>query len=533
MAQAEGKHEEAWLGYLQALRLSEETGNKIGEVEVLLNLGRLMEAEGQVEVAIFFYKGAIAQIETIRQDLQQLSQSVQQRYTLTVEDFYRQLADLLLQQNRETEALQVLELLKLQEVRAYLHSDQAAGNEQTFYTPSEEALLEAIKTLPAETTLEDFLTIPQVKALLETASTSSTASTETPFDSQLIDSLKSVLAQQPVNTAVLYPLILDDRLEILLLTPTGGLERATKEITSKELSAAVEALQRSLKNDNLDAKPAAQQLYQWLISPLDEALAAHGVENIIYLPDGVLRYVPLAAFFDGQRWLAEKYQSHNITAATIDDLLATNNAPLSVMAGAFTDSLLTHAVQVGAETFFYKGLRAAKEEIGNLQRAVPNTLALLNSDFTAARTLSSVGDHRIVHLATHAQFVPGQPEDSFILFGDGGTVDMQQIQNWELPAVDLVVLSACQTASSTTGEGKEILGLGFQIQKTGASAAIASLWSVNDSATAALMSQFYKALSQGQTKAQALKTAQNKLINSNLLSDPHDWAAFILIGNGL
>ncbi len=537
--QASGDFEQAWKAYLEALRLAEKTDNQVGKIEALLNFGRLMEAQEKPNLAIFFYKQAIAQIETIRQDLQQLSQSIQQRYTLTVEDFYRNLADLLLQQNREAEALQVLELLKLQEVKAYLHSDQAEGREETFNTRSEASLLTAFDALlleNSEISLADFLASAEAIAVTDQNRSSGLepdSLSNTPFNLQAIESLKTALAVQPARTAVLYPLILEDRLEILLLTPEGTVERFKTQVSKAELSSTVEDFQKSLKSEVLDAKPFAQQLYKWLIQPLDETLAAHHVENIIYLPDGVLRYVPLAAFYDGEHWLVEKYQSHNITAASVGDLTKQNWLPLSVVAGAFTDSSLTYQVQVGADTFQYSGLSAAQQEIDRLESLLPNTLALLNGNFTPERTLGAAGNHRIVHLATHANFVPGQPEESFILFGDGQTVNIQQLKAWSLPDVDLVVLSACETASSVEGEGKEILGLGFQIQQAGAGAAIASLWSVNDSSTAALMSQFYIGLSKGQTKAQALRQAQLELIKSDGFSNPNDWGAFILIGNGL
>ena len=110
---------------------------------------------------------------------------------------------------------------------------------------------------------------------------------------------------------------------------------------------------------------------------------------------------------------------------------------------------------------------------------------------------------------------------------------MREMGQWELPDVELVVFSACQTAVSAEADGKELLGLGFQVQQAGAGAAIASLWAVDDTATAALMTQFYTALSQGNTKAEALRIAQQQLIASERFGHPYDWAGFILIGNGL
>ncbi len=528
LQRATGRFDQAWSTHLQALRLSQQTGDVQGQIEVKLNLGWLMEGRGQPDLAIFFYKQAIAQIESIRQDLRQLSQEVQQRYTLTIEDFYRNLADLLLQQNRVAEAVQVLELLKLQEVESYLHGAQAS-REAALNTPAEAALAITFDAISTDIPLADFIRQPLVAALSESAATSAGRA----FELQSIEALQVALAAQPVETAALYPLILGDRLELILITADGPLVHRTTSVSQRELSDTVGELKRMLSTDVLDAQPSARQLYDWLIRPLEKTLADRQIENIIYLPDGVLRYVPIAALYDGEQWFAQKYQSHNITAATIDDLTAKPDSDLSVLAGAFTADIPAYRVEVGQQSYLYDGLPAAKQEIENLAAVIPQTLALLNRDFTPTNMLGDVGGHRIVHLATHAQFVPGQPEDSFILFGDGSTVDLRGVGQWQLPDVDLVVFSACQTATSLVGAGQEILGLGFQVQQTGAGAVIASLWSVDDTATAALMNQFYIALSEGNTKAQALQQAQLRMIGSDRFSHPYDWAAFILIGNGL
>jgi CHAT domain-containing protein len=137
-----------------------------------------------------------------------------------------------------------------------------------------------------------------------------------------------------------------------------------------------------------------------------------------------------------------------------------------------------------------------------------------------------------VHFATHAAFVPGQPDESFILFGNGERATLRDIETWSLTNVDLVVLSACQTGvGGTLGNGEEILGLGYQMQQAGASATIASLWVVDDEGTQMLMNGFYQALRQGVTKSEALRQAQIALLNSEY-QRPYYWAPFILIGNG-
>ena len=523
LAQISTDSETAWQSYRQALQLSQQIDDS-GQIQALFNLGDLLEAQKQPDLAIFFYKQAIAHIETIRQDIQKLSTDLQRSHTKTIEGAYRHLADLLLQQNRKTEALQILELLKVQEVTAYLRSDRTDNPQSNLYIPAEIELQQRLDHLPENATLAEFIqTADSIEAIPPV------------FDSKIIDDLRSAIAQQPIPTAVLYPIILEDRLEILLIGPNGTIEQFEAPVAKTEIGTTVRDLQAALKDNIFDSKPAAQQLYTWLIAPLEQSLQDQQVENIIYLPDGILRYVPLAALYDGndgKQWLTERYQSHNITAATIGDLTTPHANSMSVLAGAFADTNLTYQINVGNRALSYSGLSAAHQEIDNLTK-VANTQSLFDQNFTPDRTLSAIADHSVLHLATHAQFVVGQPEESFILFGSGQTVNLQELRQWSLPNVDLVVLSACQTATSTEGEGKEILGLGYQIQQTGASAVLASLWSVDDTATAALMNQFYIALAGGQSKAQALRTAQQALINDNNFGNPHNWAGFILIGNGL
>ena len=164
-----------------------------------------------------------------------------------------------------------------------------------------------------------------------------------------------------------------------------------------------------------------------------------------------------------------------------------------------------------------------------------------------------MNDYQIVHLATHAAFNPGPAENSFIVFGNGEHANLLDIDRWPITDVELVVLSACETAVGDVplGDGKEILGFGYGMQTAGADATIASLWSVDDGGTQLLMDGFYDALIRGGLpKAEALRQAQLAFITSNVqrgglvlpngstveldtLRHPHYWAPFIIIGNGL
>ncbi|NJN20998.1 MAG: CHAT domain-containing protein [Leptolyngbya sp. RL_3_1] len=231
----------------------------------------------------------------------------------------------------------------------------------------------------------------------------------------------------------------------------------------------------------------------------------------------------------------------------------------NILAAAVTEDRSVDLLS--GDTLFFPGLTFAGQEVSTLAALIPGTDQRLNNDFSTDLRLE-FNDYAIIHLATHATFRPGVPEESFILFGDG-RADLTEIKNtWSFPNVDLVVLSACETGvGDELGDGTEILGFGYLMQLAGADAAIASLWKVSDPGTQVFMTRFYQALQGGAAKAKALQTAQLALIDpdtggsagedrasarptlldgrtleANALpgySHPYYWAPFILIGNGL
>lgn len=178
------------------------------------------------------------------------------------------------------------------------------------------------------------------------------------------------------------------------------------------------------------------------------------------------------------------------------------------------------------------------------------------------KTNLKLNPYNILHIATHGQFNPNEPRESFLLFssgqpgkGDRYTIDRIDEQQDALRKIHLVILSACQSASGQSATtGIEIQGLSAAFVRDRAKSVIASLWNVDDSSTALLMQQFYKNLTTtGMTKAQALQTAQLQFIQGNLtaknspdraggrrsipgqppvdsLIHPYYWAPFILIG---
>jgi CHAT domain-containing protein len=172
--------------------------------------------------------------------------------------------------------------------------------------------------------------------------------------------------------------------------------------------------------------------------------------------------------------------------------------------------------------------------VKSIADAFNNSVALTEENFSRQAIESKFKNHNILHLATHAEFNTGAPENSFIIFGNGDKIRLNEITNWQIPNLDLIVLSACQTGVGKLGDGVEILGFGYQVQKAGAKNAIASLWKVDDAGTQALMSAFYSELKKGDvTISEALHKAQISQIRSKKYDHPNYWSAFFAIGNGL
>ena len=495
---------------------------------------------------------------------------------------------MLLQQNRVLEAQQVLDLLKVQEVEDYLRQP-VRGTEQTGQgvplLPSEQQLsdsydallkdaivqgqdLSQLNAIPLENLTSeqkqrrlellqaqmqlraafiDFLAQPQVRAAIQDLQFNGTQAIDTASLGALHDRLRNL-----PDAVLLYPLILPDRLELVLLAPNTPPVHYSVPVGRVEFNHAISDFLTALKDPNADVKPAAQRLYKWLIHPIEAELAKAGTQTILYAPDGQLRYIPLAALYDGKQWLVERFRIDHITAVSLFSLDTRPVTQPHIFAGAYGEGRVN--ITRGETPFSFGGLPFARTEVEAIGDLFPNTTELVDRAFTRNATVLTLNDYNIVHFATHAMFNTGAPEDSFIVLGDGDTLTLRDISSLSLHNVDLMVLSGCQTAvnSASLGDGKEILGFGYQIQNVGAKAAIASLWSVDDGGTEALMNRFYASLQQENLgKAAALQQAQIDLIrgraiasslphNSNLpprnnltLSRPHYWAPFILIGNGL
>lgn len=595
--QHQGQYSPALKFYLQALFINKElsVGEKNSEYALVQlgktysNIGYLFDFQKKTDLAIFFYKHCLINREKARLFPAVLSAPQPDAYSITVAQTYRLLSERLLTGRRVTEAQRAMDLLKVEELQEYLQN--VPGNQQTVKgidivseeKPTKQKLdqtlenailqgkeLVEIRKIPVERRspqqqqrinelvasqnrildeFNNFITSPSVTAQVEQISRTARRQN---LDLESLNQIRANLAQLPQKSVLFYPLVLKDSLELIVVTPESPPIHRTVAVTREQLNQTIASFRQALAPSQ-DLKQPARQLYDWLIKPIEKDLKISGVKTIIYAPDDQLRYIPLAALYDGNQWLVQRFTVNNITAASLTKFNLSSNSKLHVLAAAVTKS--SYQIKVANRQLTLSGLPFAAREVENLADVVPGTKKLFDDAFSPESILPQMDDYTVIHLATHAAFVVGKPEDSFILFGNGKYVNLKDLATWSLPHVDLVVLSACETGvGGKLGNGEEILGFGYQIQKTGARAAIASLWTVDDGGTQALMSAFYTLLSSGKlTKAQALQQAQIALITSNFsqlgqqqsrshniplvsgdnLTHPYYWAPFILIGNGL
>jgi CHAT domain-containing protein len=509
------QYEKALDLYQQHLVVVRQIGERKGEAQANAEIAATLTNLNQSSLAIAFYKSSISITEAIRKDIRGLGKEERQSYLQTVADRYRSLADLLLNQGRVIEAIQVLDLLKVQELEDYLKNIK--GNDRTS---------QGLRMLEPEKTI-----IAQISGI----SKDQIAELNRQLSNQIqqlpqseLNKVPDYLKQIPQGTVLLYPLILSDRIELVLFSANAIPISRTVKISQENLERLIADFRSGLLDaGSEDVKEPAQELYNLLIKPIETELIQAKAETILYAPDGRLRYVPLAALYDGKQWLIEKYRISNLIAYILSDFSPRSKSQPSILAGAFGG-------KGGERKFGQIALPATITEVQSIADSFKNSVTLTEENFSRQAIESKFKNHNILHLATHAEFNTGAPENSFIIFGNGDKIRLNEITNWQIPNLDLIVLSACQTGVSKLGDGVEILGFGYQVQKAGAKNAIASLWKVDDEGTQALMSAFYSELKRGDvTISEALHKAQISQIRSKKYDHPNYWSAFFAIGNGL
>jgi CHAT domain-containing protein/Tfp pilus assembly protein PilF len=578
----------------RALTDSAGSADPATEAVVFTALMNYWRRQGRLEVAALFGKQAIDIHQRTRADLARMDVSIQRSYLESRASVYRDLADVLIAAGRLPEAQAVLDLLKQEEFLEFVRRNASATADRPTQTQSEAAWSQRYaqirdqimaigqergelrrmsnRTEAEQARLEALDADLQVanrafnellnKVVAEAAPARSEAAALRIREVQGLQPVMTELRAIGDGSVLVYVLVMPEHLQLVMFS--GDARKATKvPIRQDALNRRVQAFRRALQHPGLDPRPAGEELYRLLVKPIARDLEQAQARSIVWALDGALRYVPMAALWDGQRYLAETYR-------TVIDTPASQRR--------FVDQSSTSwqglGVGVSRSVAGFSGLPFVSEELRTIF-SPPGTAAtglvpgrvLIDDAFTNEAFREALRSRSpVVHVASHFKFQPGNDESSFLLLGDGSRLTLAEVnrQTELFEGVELLTLSACETAVGDVGaKGVEVESLGVIAQRQGAKAVIAGLWSVADESTRVLMEQFYRGkVAQGLNKAEALRQAQLAMLNGRATpsasatnssrgltaalaagdkpftasanapwAHPYYWAPFILIGN--
>jgi CHAT domain-containing protein len=327
------------------------------------------------------------------------------------------------------------------------------------------------------------------------------------------------------TSAVIYPILLPDRTELLLSLPSG-LKRFVLPVAAKSLTQEIRQLRLALENRTTrEYLPHAQQLYRWLIGPLEAELTSNAIDTLVFVPDGPLRTIPMAALHDGERYLVQKYAVAITPGLTLTDPRPIDREAMKVLALG-----VTQAVQG------FPPLPNVANELEMLRLLFGST-TLVDAAFSIPAFERELKQHSftVLHIASHGEFGTDVKNTFLLTYNEHLTMDRlnQVLGLWRFrkEPLELLTLSACDTAA---GDDRAALGLAGIAIKAGARSALATLWSINDVASTQLVEAFYRELKDpAVSRAGALRRAQMKMIADPHYDHPGFWSAFLLINNWL
>ncbi|MEM9218677.1 MAG: CHAT domain-containing protein [Cyanobacteria bacterium P01_F01_bin.150] len=435
-------------------------------------LGRILRQQNKASEAINAYADAINLLQSLRRDLIASDPDLQFSFRQQIEPIYREFVSLLVEPQEPSQA-------NLKKAREVIESLQLAE-------------------------LENF------------------------FRAACLDVQPKQIDQVDQSAAVIYPIILPDRLAVILSLPGQSFELYQVNTTAEDVQQKIDGMLTALNPLISEQRrlQVSQEMYQWLIEPAEEILAEQNIQTLVFVLDGGLRNIPMAALYDGEQYLIEKYQIAITPGLQLlaSQQLTPNN--IEVLIGGLTEA------RQGFDAL--PGVAVEADQIASST----DSRIYLDQNFTEPNLQDQIGQTSfpVIHLATHGQF-SSNPEDTFVLtWDDQITIEgLRQLLKSRTEAgrnpIELLVLSACQTAE---GDERAALGLAGLSVRSGARSTLATLWAVNDQSTAEFMSVFYKELTgSGKGKAESLRATQIELLKHSEYSHPYYWAPFILVGNWL
>ncbi|HEX8145599.1 MAG TPA: CHAT domain-containing protein [Pyrinomonadaceae bacterium] len=547
----------------RALPLFIVTGDRQSEAIVLGNLMSASAALRRPRLAVFYGKVAVNRLGELRGASFALETATQRSYLKRVENIYRELTGLLVEAGRLPEALQVLNSFKDQQFFDFDPTSQKKLAPLSL-TPRESLLAEQYQLgserlgalsvhrrvqpsrpedrwLKADAGASDeqfhdalrAASDENLRLLKEAEAEFSRPASARDVVGKVADlrEMQSALKELKESTghaaAALYTLVGEKRYHALIVT-ADGVASASCAIKGEELDRRAQQMWALLQRDTYDPRLVAHKLYDNVFKPVEAELPP-GTDTLLWSLDGNLRYVPMAALYDGKRYLVERYQNVVFTRADRERM----TRPVSDRwTGVGLGSSEAHEVSLPGETIRFTPLPGVETELAAIFRTAETPGGLLdgemqlNGSFNRASMIAALRRrHPLVHIASHFSFRPGDEARSFLLLGDGTALTLSEMKREDglFAGAELLTLSACNTAAQQVGaNGREIDGFAEMAQRLGAAAVIATLWGVADNSTPALMTDFYRRRQDAArpTKAAALRQAQLALLKGESAARP-------------
>jgi CHAT domain-containing protein/Tfp pilus assembly protein PilF len=547
-----GKTRQAVDCFAGALPLASAVGDRDGEATTLNNLMSGYESLGIHRLSIFYGKESLNIYQRLRSRIKGVTKDVQMLYLKTVEQSYRDLAELLIRQGRFAEAQQVLNAFKDEQ---FFDFDQAESRQlrPLTRTPREEEFALRLNKLVSSMSAlgnqvvelkyrvdnqpnrENNQQLNQLRTQLTIASNEFSAflkQAEAEFskptdDKDKIDlvsdtiemraALRQLNQETGQNAVAIYTMVGETSLHVLIISP-DGITSVSSMIRGTELDQKARQLWALLRSADYDLRTLSYELYKSIFKPIEDSLPK-GTKTIMWSLDRRLRYLPMAALYDGNQYLVERYNHVIFTRA--DNERLTRSVTPEWAAYGFSSSA-PHTVKIGGTTVNFKPLYFAKDEMEIFRTQIQSKGILdgdvfLEAQFTKASLLATLKKKRpVVHISSHFRFVPGDESRTFLLLGDGQVMTLSELKSQLglFQEVQLLTLSACDTAAQRPdANGREVDGFAELAQRLGAGAVLASLWAVNENSTTQLMKGFYARRQGGKyTKAEALRQTQLDLL---------------------
>jgi CHAT domain-containing protein len=629
-----GDSDKALVSWLAASSIAKTLGDPDLEGGIETSLMRHFSKQKQPEAAILFGTSAINSYQQMRRNIAGMDAGMRVGFAEAKSSAYRELAELLVESNRLLEAEQVLDLLKEQELNEALRGAAANAGAKLepvrldaaqkaaqgkLAVPEQRA--EALVALDAEYAAllrnqdrlpEEEARLSQLRKLIEDGNSGVSALLQQTIFPELrskggeelanplldreqsgLDNLQNVLDDLGPRVMGIRLLLAPERAYIIVITAHTR-KRFDLEASSAELRSKALEVREDLRSHRslAQTKSHLADLYAMIAAPLEDELKAleqkpaqtppetpadthtdapGSVPTLLWSLDGVMRYVPVAALYDGRRYLVERFSNVLITPKSYAQMAArpADGQKPSVLAMGLSKS--------------YGGLHALSNVMPELDAVVHDSRApgsqgpiegrlLADDQFTLAALTNLMGDGKrfsIVHIASHFVLAPGSGEEPYLMLG-GNNAGTPNGFAWSLSGIEnsaisfrgtrLLTLSACSTAAGDAArDGRELQNLGMVFQGKKAEAVLATLWDVDDASTSRLMSDFYArwVKDPARGKGEALRQAQLALLSGSAApiaagndrgihpiaqqaaaaadeaaySHPYFWAPFVLMGN--